>query len=40
MFMARKKIRWGPLFKKPVKKKKKIFLFAYELQEQFVCLGG
>ena len=39
--MARKKIRQGPLFKKPVEKKiLYIYIFAYELQEQFICSGG
>ena len=43
--MARKKIRQGPLFKKPLKKKEKrdyiyIYIFAYELQEQFIYSGG
>ena len=39
--MKRKKIRQGPLFKKTRGKKiLYIYIFAYELQEQFICLGG
>ena len=37
--MVEKETRWGPLFKKHAKKKI-TWAFAYELQEQFICLGG
>ena len=42
MFMERKKIRQGPPFKKTRGKKNiiYIYIFAYELQEQFICLDG